>query len=454
VEIGSTVGRYRIDEWLASGAMGEVYRGYDPVIDRKVAIKVIRRELLGGSSSEQWLERFKREARAAGQRFHPNIVTVLDYGEEDGRPFLAMEFVDGPSLASLLKTSGPLPPDRAVSIMMQVLSGLGFAHESGIIHRDIKPSNILVTANGAAKIADFGIARTDASDLTVVGDVLGTPAYVAPEQLRGDPVDNRSDLFAAGVMFFEALTGIKPFRAKTLAESMTLMQQRGPEDVCALNPLVPGELKGVIDRALAFDPARRFSSAFELSRAIATASGRQPDATGGVPVTSPPPEAVSAAPAHVPAQGGWDPELLRRFERELATFIGPLAALAVKQSARRSSDLGALYEALVRYIDDERDRHLFLKASRGLAMRAPERTGPLSSLNLTGGPPPGVTLPPIAILAEIETSLTQIIGPIAKLVIKRHLRSFASLPQFYQALAADIPNEQERKAFLDSMKTG
>jgi serine/threonine protein kinase len=148
-------------------------------------------------------------------------------------PFLVMEFVDGPSLASLLKTSGPLPPERATAIVAQVLSGLGSAHESGIIHRDIKPSNILVPANGAVKIADFGIARTDSSDLTVVGDALGTPAYVAPEQLRGEPVDNRSDLFAAAVVLFEALTGVKPFRAKTVAESISLMENRGPEDICA-----------------------------------------------------------------------------------------------------------------------------------------------------------------------------------------------------------------------------
>ena len=217
MEIGTTVGRYRIEEWLASGAMGEIYRAYDPLIDRPVAIKIIRRELICGPGADQWLERFKREARAAGQRFHPNIVTVLDYGEEGGLPFLVMEFIDGPSLASLLKTSGPLAPERAIAIITQVLSGLGFAHESGIIHRDIKPSNILVPANSPVKIADFGIARTDSSDLTVVGDVLGTPAYVAPEQLRGDPVDNRSDLFAVAVVLFEALTGVKPFRAKTLS---------------------------------------------------------------------------------------------------------------------------------------------------------------------------------------------------------------------------------------------
>jgi serine/threonine-protein kinase len=453
VQIGTIVGRYRIDQWIAAGAMGEVYRAYDPVIDRPVAIKLIRRELIGSNGADQWLERFKREARAAGQRFHPNIVVILDYGEESGSPFLAMEFVDGPNLASLLKASGPLPPERAVAIITQVLSGLGFAHESGIIHRDIKPSNILIPASRPVKITDFGIARTDSSDLTVVGDILGTPAYVAPEQLRGDPVDNRSDLFAAGVMLFEALTGVKPFRAKTSAESISLMERRGPEDMCALNPLVPIELKRVVERALAFDPNQRFASAAELSQAIATATALVPADTGGGRAMALPLSSIAVGTA---AEGSaWDAELLHRLERELAIFIGPIASLAVNQSARATRDLGALCEALAHFIDDERDRHRFLQTGLRLAARLPDRMGSSLSIKSTGGVAPvtAASLPPLAVLAEIETSLTRIIGPIAEIVIKRHLRNFETLPQLYQALAADIPNERDRAAFLDSLKS-
>jgi eukaryotic-like serine/threonine-protein kinase len=453
VQIGTTVGRYRIEQWLASGAMGEVYRAYDPVIDRPVAIKLIRRELVGGNGADQWLERFKREARAAGQRFHPNIVAVLDFGEEGGLPFLAMEFVDGPSLASLLKASGALPPERAVAIISQVLSGLDFAHQNGIIHRDIKPSNILVPPNGPVKIADFGIARTDSSDLTVVGDILGTPAYVAPEQLRGDPVDSRSDLFAAGVMLFEALTNVKPFRAKTLAESISLMERRGPEEICALNPLVPGELARAIERALAFDPARRFPSANEFSRAIAAALAPAPADIGAGRAMPPP---LPSAGPDVPLAGAWDPELLRRLERELAIFIGPVAALAVRQSARATRDIDALCEALAHFVDDERDRHRFLQTGRRLAARLADQTGSSLSVKSVAGATPvaAAPLPPLAVLAEIETSLTRIIGPIAKIVIKRHLRNFETLPQLYQALAAEIPNERDRAVFLDSPPSG
>jgi eukaryotic-like serine/threonine-protein kinase len=449
VEIGTTVGRYRIEQRLAAGAMGEVYRAFDPVIGRPVAIKTIRRELIGDTDSDQWLERFKREARAAGRRFHPNIVTILDYGEDDGVPFLAMEFVDGPSLAKLIKDSGPLPPARAALIIVQVLNGLEFAHESGIIHRDIKPSNILVPANGPVKIADFGIARIDASDLTAIGDVLGTPAYVAPEQLRGDPIDGRADLFAAGVMLFEALTGVKPFRGKTLRESTWLMQNRGPEDICMLNPLVSEELRRVIERALAFDPVRRFATAGEFARAIAATVAAAPIAAG-----SPPPLPLAASAA--PSGQVWDAALLQWLERELAIFIGPVAPFAVKQASRATSDVGALCEALAQYIDDQQDRRRFLQIGGRLTVEMPAVAGASPIRKTTAGAPPGTTAaarPTLEMLAEIEQNLTRIIGPIAKIVIKRHLQSSQTLPQLFQALAADIPNERDRAAFLDSLKS-
>src|SRR5215813_9982560 len=185
MKAAETIGRYRVEKLLGSGAMGEVYRAYDPVIDRLVAIKVLRPDLIARGGSDQLMERFRREARAAGRRFHPNIVAIWDFGDDDGTPFLAMEYIDGRSLDTLIKSSGPLTPSRSVAIMVQVLSALGFAHENGIVHRDIKPSNIMVLGNDQVKVADFGIARIDASEFTIVGDLLGTPAYMAPEQLSG-----------------------------------------------------------------------------------------------------------------------------------------------------------------------------------------------------------------------------------------------------------------------------
>ncbi len=342
------IARYRVEALLGTGAMGEVYRAYDPVIDRPVAIKIVRPELIAGSGSEQWLQRFRREARAAGRRFHPNIVAILDFGEDNGIPFLAMEYVDGRSLDAVIKASGQLQPSRSIAIISQVLSALGFAHSNGIIHRDVKPSNIIVLENDEIKVADFGIARIDASEFTIVGDLLGTPAYMAPEQFSGAPVDQRTDLFAAGVILFEMLTGVKPFRGKSITEIMSLMENRGPEDIGVLNPAVPDALKQVIAKALAFDPSRRYATAGAFAKAIAEAvpdpSGqtRLSDALGSQAET----RSVVSSEAISPDNASLGPELLKEIERDLATFIGPVAGIALRRAQRQTNDLVLLYDLL------------------------------------------------------------------------------------------------------------
>src|SRR3954453_20927368 len=191
-----SIGRYKIRRRVGSGAMGQIYEAHDPIIDRRVAIKVLRAEFVERpDGSLSGIDRFRQEARAAGRLLHPNIVTLLDYGEEAGTPFLVMEFIDGENLNVLLKRPGRLPIRDSVSIIMQILDGLEFAHSQGVIHRDIKASNILLTSTKRAKIADFGVARIEASELTNTGEILGTPYCMAPEQLAGGTVDNRTDLF-------------------------------------------------------------------------------------------------------------------------------------------------------------------------------------------------------------------------------------------------------------------
>ena len=295
-----SIGRYQIKRWLTSGAMGDIYEAHDPVIERRVAIKVLRRELIERGEAGGWLERFRQEARAAGRLLHSNIVTLLDYGEQDGAPFLAMEYVEGESLDVRLKRSSHLPYRDAIAIITQTLSALDFAHANGVIHRVIKPSNILLTKTGLTKITDFGIAHIEASDLTTEGDVLGTPSYMAPEQLVGREVDHRTDQFAAGAVLFELLSGVKPFHGKSLAESMLNMESRGPTDICALNPEVTPALKGVIETALAFDPDRRHPSVAEFSRALVEAGakrGRGFHVASGFPRRSQSDRSVHAAAA-------------------------------------------------------------------------------------------------------------------------------------------------------------
>jgi serine/threonine-protein kinase len=454
VKTVQSIGRYRVDGLLGTGAMGEVYRAYDPVIDRPVAIKIVRTELAAGSGSEQWLQRFRREARAAGRRFHPNIVAILDFGEDDGMPFLAMEYVDGRSLDAILKTSGPFDPARSVAVITQVLSALGFAHQNGIVHRDVKPSNIMVLNSGEVKVADFGIARIDASEFTIVGDLLGTPAYMAPEQFAGAPVDKRTDLFAAGVILFEMLTGVKPFRGKSITEIMSFMETRGPEDIRALNPAVPDSLKLVITKALAFDPARRYDDAAEFSKAIVEAFPARFDQA---PLTEPPVSATRAVAAGVratpPADATWPPDLLREIERDLATFIGPMAAIALRRAIGQTNDVVALYDLLGRQVVSPRDRAEFLargqrRAATELISRPPSLP-PAKPEREAGekrdqpAPSPG-----LANIASVETNLARYIGPIAKILIKRELEKHETLSEFYRALAAHIPDERDRERFL------
>ena len=456
-----SIGRYRVDGLLGTGAMGDVYRAYDPVIDRPVAIKVVRTELAAGSGSEQWLQRFRREARAAGRRFHPNIVAILDFGEDDGMPFLAMEYIDGRSLDGILKASGPLDPARSVAVITQVLSALGFAHQNGIVHRDVKPSNIMVLNSGEVKVADFGIARIDTSEFTIVGDLLGTPAYMAPEQFAGAPVDKRTDLFAAGVILFEMLTGVKPFRGKSITEIISFMETRGPEDIRALNPAVPDSLKRVITKALAFDPARRYADAAEFSKAIIEAFPIRPDET---PVRSELPisdtRVVNAEVAETAPEGAiWRPELLREIEHDLATFIGPMAAIALKRAIRQTNDIRALYDLLGRQVVNPRDQAEFL--ARGQRRAAPDPASrpqstptPPSTTQTKAEPKPdqGITSPGLANIAAVESNLARYVGPIAKILIRRELEKHETLDKFYRALAAHIPNELDRERFLKAQQ--
>jgi serine/threonine protein kinase len=435
-----SIGRYRIEALLGTGAMGEVYRAHDPAIDRLVAIKVVRPELVAGSGGEQLLERFRREARAAGRRFHPNIVAIWDFGDDNGTPFLVMELVEGQSLDQLIKSSGTLPPVRSVSIITQVLSALGFAHTNGIVHRDIKPSNVMVLPGDQVKVADFGIARLEASEFTIVGDLLGTPAYMAPEQLSGGPIDHRTDLFATGVILFEMLTGVKPFRGKSITEIISFMEKRGPEDIRALNPAVPEAMKRVIAKSVAFDPAERYADAAAFSKAVA-------DAMPGLPGE---PQLTANVAQTTSRESSFSADLLREAERDLATFIGPMASIAVKRAVRNASDLLELYELLGRQVADPKDRAEFLARGRQRAAAGLGRPRPPPARTIERSSASPVKSPNPASIMAIESDLTRYIGPIARILVKRELGKFESLAKLCLVLATHIPDERERRAFLNA----
>jgi serine/threonine-protein kinase len=285
------VGKYEIIGELGRGGMGVVYRGQDPVIKREVALKVLRRRDLDPNDAESVLERFKREAQAAGNLHHPNIVAIYEYGEDADAVFIAMECVPGRSLRDHL-VAGYRPELRAFpEILDQLLEGLEFSHSRGVIHRDIKPGNLLISEMGTAKISDFGIARLEQSHLTLMGEVLGTPYYMAPEQFDGQTADERSDVYSAAVIVYEVLTGRRPFEGQGAALMRQILEMPPPLP-STLEPRLSKELDRVLLKALAKRPEDRFRSARQFLEALHLAFEDKPFAakvsdTGEHEITSP-----------------------------------------------------------------------------------------------------------------------------------------------------------------------
>jgi beta-lactam-binding protein with PASTA domain/tRNA A-37 threonylcarbamoyl transferase component Bud32 len=254
-------GRYRIIRRLGSGGMANVYLAEDEELGRQVAIKVLDEK---HANDEQFVERFRREAKNAASLSHPSIVSIYDRGEAEGTYYIAMEYIEGRTLKELIVARGPLPVDKAVAYARQILGAVRFAHRKGIVHRDIKPHNVLVDTDGRLKVTDFGIARAGASQMTEAGSIIGTAQYLSPEQARGAPVDQRSDLYSVGVVLNEMLTGSVPFTGDTPVEIAMKHLSSVPEPPSASRPDVPEDLDMVTLRALAKDPRDRFQTAEEM----------------------------------------------------------------------------------------------------------------------------------------------------------------------------------------------
>ena len=288
------LGKYQIRRTLGKGAMGIVYEGFDPVIERTVAIKTILPSQLRGDEFAEVMARFKREAQAAGRLNHPGIVAVYEYGEDipqdindeeatlmalpaNSQPaqrvaFIAMEFVKGRELRDYFEHDERFPIAEVVRIMTEMLDALDHAHSQGVVHRDMKPANLILLENGRVKVADFGIARVEKSELTQTGTVLGTPSYMSPEQFMGHPVDGRSDLFSCGVILYQMLTGEKPFTGESTTTIMYKVLREEPVPPSQLNLALGSALDAVIRKALAKNPAERFQTGHEFAQALQAAA--------------------------------------------------------------------------------------------------------------------------------------------------------------------------------------
>ena len=254
-------GRYRIQRKLGAGGMADVYLAEDQELGRRVAIKILNGR---HANDDQFIERFRREAKNAAALNHPNIVSIYDRGNAEDTYYIAMEFLDGRTLKELIVGRGAAPINVAIEYARQILSALRFAHRHGIVHRDIKPHNVLVDGEGRVKVTDFGIARAGTSQMTETGSIVGTAQYLSPEQARGGEVDPRSDLYSLGVVLYELLTGKTPFDGETPVEIAMKHLSNAPKPPSKLRPDIPPELDMVVLRALAKNPDDRYQSADEM----------------------------------------------------------------------------------------------------------------------------------------------------------------------------------------------
>ena len=401
---GSSFGRFHILRQLGAGAMGEVYLAEDPRIERRVAIKTILLAAAGEVGEEELRARFAREAKAAGRLVHPHVVTLFEAGEIEGTFFLTFEHVGGADLATRMRRPPPLTLGEAVRIGRQAASGLAAAHRRSIVHRDIKPSNLLLDEDGAVKISDFGIAKLAGAgtELTRSGSVIGTPQYLSPEQVRGEELDGRSDLFSLGVVLYELLAGRRPFAGDTMTTLIYQILSREPEPIAAVVPGLPVALAAAVMRLLAKDREERFPDAETLGeelRAIERELGERrerptelrPGAAPGV-LRASAGDATELAPPDGPPAAALDPTELARPEVASAAPVEPteLAAPSAGRSGpirrRRQVTLGAVAVFVVLLG--------VAVASRSWRAAGTEETDPLPAAAVGEEVPPDRATPP------------------------------------------------------------
>jgi serine/threonine-protein kinase len=428
------LGKYHITAVLGEGAMGVVYKGFDADIQRTVALKTIRRHLIDNSESAAAMAaRFRNEAQAAGRLHHPGIVGVYDYGDEGDIAYIAMEYVEGASLARYIATDVRFDEDDVVSITVQLLDALEHAHAHGVWHRDIKPANLLLTQDGRLKIADFGIARIASVQLRQVTSIVGTPGYMAPEQFLGRDIDGRVDLYAAGVLLYQLLVGQPPFSG-----SLESLMYRVVNEPPTLPSAVPGYERsdaydGVLAKALAKQAAERHADAGAFRQALLAAIGRPvPGRVSGETLITqretPAAEGSNSRRAPLSASH-WDPAVLSQVEASLARHLGPLAAVLVRRTARDCHDLPTLYARLTEQVTNPTARNAFM--AQQSTTRPPG----------TGGTRPAATGPGQAARTISEALVTQStkllamhVGPIAAVVVKRAAAKATSRKAYLSAL--------------------
>jgi eukaryotic-like serine/threonine-protein kinase len=479
--VPSQLGKYAISEILGKGAMGVVYKGFDPHIKRTVALKTIRKDMVDDDQAAMLLARFKNEAEAAGRLTHPGIVAVYDADTLGDIVYIAMEYVKGNSLREYFNRGTPFEGRDAISVMTQLLDALHYAHEQGVYHRDIKPANIIVMDNGKLKIADFGIARVDSSQLTQTGAVMGTPGYMAPEQYSGESVDWRVDIFSAGVIMYQLLTGRRPFVGNPDAIAYKICHEQ-PTPPSEVNPGgCPTEFDAVTLKALSKNPEDRYQDALAFRDAVLEAhagpvsptvseqtliiaksrpvgQGERSRPLGQEPSQPSHPSGVSP-PSH-PSQPsvpptGWDAGLLKQVEQQLRRILGPVAKVLVRRAATNTTDVETLYAFLAENLSSPEERSAFLAGRRELKGVPPRPLGATTMTILATQMGTRQTQPLTPEVIEKATRrLIVYLGPIAKVLAKRAAEQASTRHHFHLLLAERIVDPVERDQFLRDVGAG
>ncbi|MEP2639697.1 serine/threonine-protein kinase [Roseobacter sp.] len=424
------VGKYLIRARLGEGAMGVVYEAHDRDIDRTVAIKTVHKHLIDAAGGADWLARFSREARAAGRVLHPNLVTIFDYLEQDGLPYLVMERLDAQTLEQRLTEPRPLCLSQVADIMAQLLDGLATIHAAKIVHRDMKPANIMLTQTGGVKLTDFGIARFTQMEHTGAG-MIGTPAYMAPEQFSGAQVDARADIYAAGVVLYEVLTGQQPYRGGGITAVMMAGKGQSAPPPSTHATDLPTALDAVVMRAIAADPADRYPGADEMRTDLMAAIGGH----GGARTT---PRPAGQVPSAATMIGKLSVLTMRGLEESLVSQIGPIGKILARRAAQTAVTHDDLLTQLLDEITDPAEREALRRQISGLLHADPGHT------------PGGVAE---ADLGVIIAALTPHLGPIAGTLVRRQARHATNLPQLLDSVAEAIPDLSARAEFLQAIQT-
>ena len=441
-----TIGKYRITRALGKGAMGMVYEGFDPVIERRVAIKTILSEYLEACEMEDATARFKREAQAGGRLQHPGIVGVYEYADEKDMAYIVMEYVEGRELKRVMADGPKLELIDVFEIMKQLLSALDYSHKQGVVHRDIKPANVMIVSGNKVKVMDFGIARIASSSLTQVGTVVGTPTHMSPEQLMGLQADGRADLWSSGVLLYEMLTGVSPFLAETPAVVMHKVLQTDPKPPSTLSPGLPAGFDAVLARALAKKADDRFQTATEMQAAILQVL-RFKSGTGSS-MRRPEPRAATAVRAA--SALSLSPEALAEVERSLSRHVGPLAKLLVKRTQGEAASIEEFFRVLADNIPDADEQKAFMKKMATVKTASVSSTATVPDKPAPGSSATRSTFTPET-LAAAERQLASYVGPLARVLIKQAAESSGNLKEFYTQLATHIDSDEERRAFLASL---